>query len=51
MDAITYSVARANLAQDRRMLERINKSIAETACPPFGGTGTPEPLKDALEGF
>ena len=37
--------------QDRRMVERINKLIAETQREPFGGLGKPEPLKHALAGF
>ena len=37
--------------QDRRMVERINKLIAETAHVPFEGIGKPEPLKHALAGF
>ena len=37
--------------QDRRMVERINKLIAETARSPFEGIGKPEPLKHALAGF
>jgi len=37
--------------QDRRMVERINKLITETARSPFDGIGKPEPLKHALAGF
>ena len=37
--------------QDRRMVERINKLITETARVPFEGIGKPEPLKHALAGF
>ena len=37
--------------QDRRMVERINKLIAETSRDPFEGIGKPEPLKHALAGF
>jgi len=37
--------------QDRRMVERINKLIAETARSPFEGIGKPEPLKHTLAGF
>ncbi|MFT3800119.1 MAG: Txe/YoeB family addiction module toxin [Burkholderiaceae bacterium] len=37
--------------QDRRMLERINKLITETARDPFSGIGKPEPLKHALSGY
>lgn len=38
-------------AQDRRMVERINKLIRETQREPFSGIGKPEPLKHALAGF
>lgn len=38
-------------AQDRRMVERINKLIRETQRGPFSGIGKPEPLKHALAGF
>ena len=37
--------------QDRRMVDRINKLIAETSPDPFEGIGKPEPLKHALAGF
>ncbi|TXH17372.1 MAG: Txe/YoeB family addiction module toxin [Gammaproteobacteria bacterium] len=37
--------------QDRRMVERINKLIAEIKRQPFEGIGKPEPLKHALSGF
>lgn len=37
--------------QDRRMVERINKLIRETAREPYTGVGKPEPLKHALSGF
>lgn len=37
--------------QDRRMLDRINKLITETARDPFSGIGKPEPLKHALSGY
>jgi toxin YoeB len=37
--------------QDRRMVERINKLIAETQRDPFVGIGKPEALKHALAGF
>jgi len=37
--------------QDRRMVDRINKLIAETSRDPFEGIGKPEPLKHALAGF
>jgi toxin YoeB len=38
-------------AQDRRMVERINKLIRETQREPFAGIGKPEPLKHALAGY
>lgn len=38
-------------AQDRRMVERINKLIRETQRDPFSGIGKPEQLKHALAGF
>ncbi|MEO8103137.1 MAG: Txe/YoeB family addiction module toxin [Betaproteobacteria bacterium] len=38
-------------AQDKRMVERINKLISETKREPFAGVGKPEPLKHALSGF
>jgi toxin YoeB len=37
--------------QDRRMVERINKLVAEIQRQPFEGIGKPEPLKHALSGF
>lgn len=37
--------------QDKRMVERINKLIRETAREPFTGIGKPEALKHALSGF
>lgn len=37
--------------QDKRMVERINKLIAEIQRQPFEGIGKPEPLKHALSGF
>lgn len=37
--------------QDRRVVDRINKLIAETSRDPFEGIGKPEPLKHALAGF
>ena len=37
--------------QDRKMVERINKLIAETMRDPFTGVGKPEPLKHALSGY
>ncbi len=36
---------------DRKLLERINALIKETARNPFEGTGKPEPLKHALAGY
>jgi toxin YoeB len=36
---------------DKKMVERINKLIQETAREPFEGPGKPEPLKHALAGF
>ncbi len=37
--------------QDRKMLERINKLIAEIQRAPFVGVGKPEPLRHALSGY
>ena len=37
--------------QDRKMVERINKLIAEVKREPFAGVGKPEPLKHALLGY
>jgi toxin YoeB len=37
--------------QDRKLVERINKLIAEVKRDPFAGVGKPEPLKHALSGF
>lgn len=37
--------------QDRKMVERINKLIAEVMREPFAGVGKPEPLKYALSGY
>ena len=37
--------------QDRKMVERIHKLIAEVKRDPFAGVGKPEPLKHALSGF
>jgi toxin YoeB len=37
--------------QDRKVVERINKLIAETMREPFAGVGKPEPLKHALSGY
>ena len=36
---------------DRRMVERINRLIRETAREPFAGIGKPEPLRHALAGY
>lgn len=36
---------------DKKMLDRINKLIAEVQREPFAGVGKPEPLKHALAGF
>jgi toxin YoeB len=37
--------------QDKKMVERINKLIAEVGREPFSGVGKPEPLKHALSGY
>ena len=37
--------------QDRKMVDRINKLIAEVKRDPFAGVGKPEPLKHALSSF
>lgn len=37
--------------QDKKMLERINKTIRETQRTLFEGLGKPEALKHALSGF
>jgi toxin YoeB len=37
--------------QDRRMVERINKLIAEVQRDLYTGIGKPEPLKHALSGL
>lgn len=37
--------------QDRKMVERINKLIAEIQREPFAGIGKPEALKHALSGY
>jgi toxin YoeB len=37
--------------QDKKMVERINKLIAEVMREPFSGVGKPEPLKHALSGY
>ncbi len=37
--------------QDKRMVERINKLIAEVMREPFSGVGKPELLKHALSGY
>ena len=36
---------------DKKILERINALIKETARTPFEGTGKPEALKHALAGY
>lgn len=36
---------------DKKILNRINKLIKETARQPFDGLGKPEPLKHALSGY
>lgn len=38
-------------ANDKQMLQRINKLIQEIQREPFAGIGKPEPLKHALSGF
>ena len=37
--------------EDKRMVLRINKLIAETCREPFAGIGKPEPLKHALADY
>ena len=37
--------------QDKKLVERINKLIAEVKRDPFAGVGKPEALKHALSGF
>ena len=37
--------------QDKKMVERINKLIAEVKRGPFSGVGKPEQLKHALSGY
>ena len=37
--------------QDKSILKKINKLIAETIRQPFTGTGKPEPLKYQLQGY
>jgi toxin YoeB len=37
--------------QDKKMIARINKLIAETKRDPFTGIGKPEALKHALAGY
>lgn len=37
--------------QDKRMVERISKLIAEVKREPFTGVGKPEPLMHALSGY
>lgn len=36
---------------DRKILDKLNRLIHETARTPFGGTGKPEPLKHDRAGF
>ena len=36
---------------DKKMVDRINKLVKETAREPFSGMGKPEPLKHALSGY
>ncbi|MBA4032485.1 MAG: Txe/YoeB family addiction module toxin [Planctomyces sp.] len=36
---------------DRKMVERINRLIAEVKREPYAGMGKPEPLKHALSGY
>jgi toxin YoeB len=36
---------------DKKLFERINRLIVETAKNPFDGIGKPEPLKNELKGF
>ena len=38
-------------AQDKQMVQRINKLIQEIQRESFAGIGKPEPLKHALSGF
>jgi toxin YoeB len=38
-------------ANDKQMLQRINKLILEIQREPFAGIGKPEPLKHALSDF
>ena len=37
--------------QDKKIVERINKPIAEVIRDPFAGVRKPEPLKHALAGY
>lgn len=36
---------------DKKLFERLNRLISETAKNPFDGIGKPEPLKADLKGF
>ena len=36
---------------DRKMLQRINRLIADIQRDPFAGIGKPEPLRHALSGY
>lgn len=38
-------------AQDRNILERVNRLIEECRRSPFRGTGKPEPLRGELQGW
>lgn len=38
-------------SQDKKILKRINKLIADCKRTPFEGIGKPEPLKENLAGF
>lgn len=39
------------VANDRATLERLNALIEQACRTPFNGTGKPEPLKGALQGW
>jgi toxin YoeB len=36
---------------DKKLFNRLNRLISETAKTPFDGIGKPEPLKEDLKGF
>ncbi len=38
-------------AEDRKILERVNRLIEECRRSPFHGTGKPEPLRGELQGW